>query len=104
MWNFVKKLGKDIIGSNFVIYGEIYDLKAKLSRYEQPENPQYTDEEMDAMTAPQFKQWNNLIPGSPDAVKKGCLCPILDNQEMPADKKWVDAECPIHGRKNNESN
>jgi RNA ligase (TIGR02306 family) len=24
MWNFVKKLGKDTIGSNFVIYGEIY--------------------------------------------------------------------------------
>ncbi len=56
------------------------------------------------VTAPQFKQWNNLIPGSPDAVDKGCLCPILDNQEMPADKKWVDAECPIHGRKINESN
>jgi len=30
---------------------EIYDLKAKLSRLEQPDNPQYTDEEMDAMTA-----------------------------------------------------
>ena len=30
---------------------EIYDLKAKLSRYEQPDNPNYTDEEMDAMTA-----------------------------------------------------
>ena len=28
---------------------EIYDLKAKLSRYEQSDNPQYTDEEMDAM-------------------------------------------------------
>ena len=30
---------------------EIYDLKAKLSRYEQPDNPNYTDEEMDAVTA-----------------------------------------------------
>lgn len=29
---------------------EIASLKAKLSRYEQPNNPQYTDEEMDAMT------------------------------------------------------
>lgn len=29
---------------------EIRDLKAKLSRYEQPNNPQYTDEEIDAMT------------------------------------------------------
>ena len=29
---------------------EVRDLKAKLSRYEQPDNPQYTDEEIDAMT------------------------------------------------------
>tara|TARA_R110000868_G_scaffold368452_1_gene631560 strand:+ start:55 stop:501 length:447 start_codon:yes stop_codon:yes gene_type:complete len=29
---------------------EIRDLKAKLSRYEQPDNPQYTDAEIDAMT------------------------------------------------------
>jgi hypothetical protein len=30
---------------------EIRDLKAKLSRLENPDNPQYTDEEMDAMSA-----------------------------------------------------
>ena len=30
---------------------EVRDLKAKLSRLEQPDNSQYTDEEMDAMTA-----------------------------------------------------
>jgi len=29
---------------------EVRDLKAKLSRLEQPDNPQYTDEEMDAMS------------------------------------------------------
>ena len=29
---------------------EVLDLKAKLSRFEQPDNPNYTDEEMDAMT------------------------------------------------------
>jgi hypothetical protein len=29
---------------------EVRDLKAKLSRLEQPDNPQYTDEEIDAMT------------------------------------------------------
>ena len=28
---------------------KIADLKARLSRYEQPDNPQYTDEEMDAL-------------------------------------------------------
>jgi hypothetical protein len=30
---------------------EIRDLKAKLSRFENPDNPQYTDEEMDALCA-----------------------------------------------------
>jgi hypothetical protein len=30
---------------------QVRDLKAKLSRLENPNNPQYTDEEMDAMTA-----------------------------------------------------
>lgn len=49
-----------------------------------------------------FKMWNGLVPGSPEAVEKGCMCPVMDNEEMPADKKWVDAECPIHGRKKND--
>lgn len=75
---------------------EISDLKAKLSRLEQPENPQYTDGEMDAMT---FQEWNNVIPGSYAAVEQGCKCPVMDNEEMPDDKKWVNADCPIHGRK-----
>ena len=47
---------------------EIYDLKAKLSRLENPENPNYTDEEMDAMT---FQEWGDmLIPGSYAAVER----------------------------------
>lgn len=73
---------------------EVSDLKAKLSRLENPENPQYTDEEMDAMSA-----WNGLVPGSPEAVAAGCTCPVMDNEEMPDDRKWVNADCPIHGRK-----
>ena len=75
---------------------EVSDLKAKLSRLEQPENPQYTDEEVDAMT---FQEWNNVIPGSYAAVEQGCKCPVMDNEEMPDDRKWVNADCPIHGRK-----
>lgn len=43
--------------------------------------------------------WNGLIPGSPQAKEQGCICPILDNEEMPNDKKWVDVACPIHGKK-----
>ena len=74
---------------------EIYDLKAKLSRLEQPDNPNYTEEEMDAMT---YQEWNGIIPGSPEAVKKGCKCPVMDNEEMPEERKWVNADCPIHGK------
>jgi len=73
---------------------EVSDLKAKLSRLENPENPQYTEEEMDAMSA-----WNGLVPGSPEAIAAGCTCPVMDNEEMPDNRKWVNADCPIHGRK-----
>ena len=75
---------------------EISDLKAKLSRLENPENPQYTDEEMDAMT---YQEWGHLIPGSYAAVQNGCKCPVIDNEEMPDDKKWINADCPLHGKR-----
>ena len=42
--------------------------------------------------------WNGIVPGSPQAKAAGCLCPVLDNEEMPDDKKWVDVACPIHGK------
>jgi hypothetical protein len=80
---------------------EISDLKAKLSRQENPDNPQYTEEEMNAMTD-QMQPWGDLIPGSKESVNLGCICPVMDNQEMPDNKKWVDAECPIHGRKKSD--
>jgi hypothetical protein len=77
---------------------EIYDLKAKLSRFQQPDNPQYTDEEMNAMTAEEYGAWKGLVPGSDEAYAKGCKCPILDNQEMPNNRKWVNGDCPLHGK------
>ena len=77
---------------------EILDLKAKLSRLEQPDNPQYTDEEISAMCAEEYGAWNGLVPGSDQACRAGCTCPILDNQEMPNDKKWVNGDCPLHGK------
>jgi hypothetical protein len=76
---------------------EVRDLKAKLSRLENPDNPQYTEEEMDAMSA-EYIAWNSLIPGSYAAVENGCKCPVMDNEEMPDDKKWVNGDCPIHGK------
>jgi hypothetical protein len=82
---------------------EIRDLKAKLSRIENPGNPNYTDEEMDAMMPwngmDAMMPWGGLVPGSDEAVKQGCRCPILDNQEMPDGRKWVNGDCPIHGKK-----
>jgi hypothetical protein len=84
---------------------EILDLKAKLSRCENPDAPNYTEDEINAMmwenglVKDELQAWNGLVPGSPEAVAKGCICPVLDNQEMPDDKKWVDVNCPIHGRK-----
>jgi len=93
---FDLKLSEDHMDIVMDLQKEILDLKAKLSRLEQPENPQYIDEEMDAMS---FQEWNNVIPGSYAAVEQGCKCPVMDNEEMPDDKKWVNADCPLHGRK-----
>lgn len=71
---------------------EIRQLKEKLARVlpEQYEDaPMYMD---------QFKSWNGLVPGSPEAVANFCSCPVMDNAEMPNDKKWVNGDCPLHGK------
>jgi hypothetical protein len=87
------KLAEDYRDEVCKLEAEIRNLKAKLSRFKQPDNPQYTDEEMDAMSA-----WNNLVPGSYAAVENGCKCPVMDNEEMPDDRKWVNGDCPLHGK------
>jgi hypothetical protein len=95
---FDLKLSEDYSKEFGKLEDEIYDLKAKLSRFEQPDNPNYTNEEMDAMTAEYHKEWKGLVPGSPEAVKKNCKCPVMDNEEMPEDRKWVNGDCPLHGK------
>jgi hypothetical protein len=45
------KLVEDYRDEVCKLEAEVRNLKAKLSRLEQPDNPQYTDEEMDAMSA-----------------------------------------------------
>ena len=92
------KLVEDYRDEVCKLEAEVRDLKAKLSRYEQPDNPQYTDDEISAMTAEEYGAWNGLVPGSDAAYVKGCKCPILDNQEMPNHKKWVNGDCPLHGK------
>lgn len=47
----------------------------------------------------QWKKWVISTPGSEDAIVQGCTCPVLDNQEMPPDRKWVNGNCPLHGLK-----
>jgi len=79
---------------------EVKELKAKLARVlpEQYEKDDYPRDDGSSWNAPsEYKSWGDLVPGSDEAYKKGCKCPILDNQEMPNHKKWVSAECPLHG-------
>ena len=45
-----------------------------------------------------------MNPGSKEAVKHGCTCPVLDNAHgrghLGDGEKygwWINAECPLHG-------
>jgi hypothetical protein len=71
---------------------EIRELKGKLGEV----LPELYGKE-DEVLPEQYKSWGKLVPGSDEAYAEGCKCPILDNQEMPNHKKWVSAECPLHG-------
>jgi hypothetical protein len=69
---------------------EINELKAKLG--------DILPEQYGKVDAPSpYKSWGKLVPGSDEAYAEGCKCPILDNQEMPDHKKWVNGDCPLHG-------
>jgi hypothetical protein len=72
---------------------EVEELKEKLARV----LPEQYDGDT-PMFMDQFKSWNGLVPGSEEAYEKGCKCPILDNQDMPVGKKWVNGDCPLHGK------
>jgi hypothetical protein len=49
-----------------------------------------------------------MTPGSPEAVKSGCTCPIMDNNRGEGRREprnpndpdltqfWVNGDCPIH--------
>ena len=77
---------RDIAG----LEAEIRELKAKLA--------EVLPELYGKKDAPSpYKSWGDLSPGSDEAYAQGCKCPILDNQEMPKYKKWVSADCPLHG-------
>lgn len=83
---------------------EVSELKEKLTRV-LPEQyvEEYVDPDYPKDDGTSWNSWNGLVPGSPEAVAKNCQCPILDNQEMPNDKKWVNADCPLHGKTNEKS-
>lgn len=41
-----------------------------------------------------------FLPGSPLAIKNGCTCPKLDNnQPRNIPVYWVSENCPLHGNK-----
>ena len=79
---------RDIAG----LEAEIKELKAKLAEV----LPELYGKE-DEVLPEQYKSWGDLVPGSDEAYAEGCKCPILDNQEMPDHKKWVNGDCPLHG-------
>jgi len=102
---------RDIVG----LEAEIKELKEKLARVLPEQYESWGDLVNDAVEevlSEQYegsdyprddgtswnKPWNGLVPGSDEAYAKGCKCPILDNQEMPNDKKWVNGDCPLHGK------
>ena len=40
-------------------------------------------------------------PGSPGAIKRGCICAVLDNNHgrfapWPPDGWWITEGCPVH--------
>jgi FMN phosphatase YigB (HAD superfamily) len=76
---------------------EVEELKEKLARV-LPEQYEKGDEVLPEMYKDWSGNWNGLVPGSDEAYAQGCKCPILDNQEMPDHKKWVNADCPLHGK------
>ena len=78
---------RDIAG----LENEIKELKAKLAEI-LPE--QYGKEDAPSP----YKSWGKLVPGSDEAYAEGCKCPILDNQNMPEGKKWVNSDCLLHGK------
>jgi hypothetical protein len=79
---------RDIAG----LEAEIKELKAKLAEV----LPELYGKENEVLPE-QYKSWGDLVPGSDEAYAQGCKCPILDNQEMPKYKKWVNGDCPLHG-------
>jgi hypothetical protein len=87
---------RDIAG----LEAEIRELKEKLARV-LPEQyvEEYVDKDYPRDDGTSWnKPWNGLVPGSYAAVENGCKCPVMDNEEMPNDKKWVSSDCPLHGK------
>ena len=79
---------------------EIKELKEKLARV-LPEQyvEEYVDKDYPRDDGTSWnKPWNGLVPGSPEAVANFCSCPVMDNAEMPEGKKWVNGDCPLHGK------
>jgi len=75
---------------------EIKELKEKLAKVQYDEED--TKAIIDEATGGGYKPWGDLVPGTDEAYRMGCKCPILDNQNMPEGKKWVNADCPLHGK------
>lgn len=45
-------------------------------------------------------------PGSDEAIKRGCLCPVYDNAKgrgwLCSGTFWINGKCPLHAEKKEE--
>ena len=80
---------------------EIHQLKNEISQLKSKSTDNNVDQDnlLEEHSKNWENPWNGYVPGSQVALDRGCKCPVLDNEEMPDDKKWVNADCPIHGKK-----
>jgi hypothetical protein len=58
--------------------------------------------DFDYIQEPIHLKMRRLNPGSPEAVKAGCTCPIAENNhgrgaQGNPDCFWFNDECPLHG-------
>lgn len=74
---------------------QIADLKARLSRYEQPDNPEYTEEEMEAMTLESKKELRKKL-GSAEVVCHDCGSKY-GTYSVGCSSTW-EGECDVCGK------
>jgi hypothetical protein len=97
---FDAKLAEDCRDEICKLEAEVLDLKAKLSRAQNPDNPQYTDAEMDAMCENAVKEYKDkeLLNKLQSAYQVCHKCGSkYGNYSVSCSSSWQD-ECDVCGK------